>query len=217
VRPSSGFTLAVAVAAGILSGLAGSRLFSHRDASAAANRLVDRPLPVAPPRPDSVELERRIEARVLDKLSEQPSVSAATPGRDAAAPFDPDADAKLTRARFEKEIEAHRAEARDESWAPAAAEQISVGLEAGKQNGEYRVIGVDCRTTSCAATLEWPNYSTAVANFKDALWQKTEQNCARHILLPAPADPFATYQAQLMMDCTDQRAGLLTESAPDPR
>jgi hypothetical protein len=216
VRPSTGLTLTVAVVAGIVSGLAGSRLAVHRDGSAPSSRLVDQPPLAAPARPDSVELERRIEARILDKLSEQPTSPTETPGDDGGALFDPEAERTQTRARFEKQIEAHRAEARDTSWARAAEEQISVGLEAGEQNGEYRMIGLDCRTTSCAATLEWPNYSVAVAKFKNALWQVTEQNCARHILLPEPADRDAAYQAQMMMDCTDQRAGLVTEAAPDP-
>jgi hypothetical protein len=77
---------------------------------------------------------------------------------------------------------------------------------AGSSHG-MRVRGVDCRTTLCTATLEWPSFVDARNGFRSILHSQDRANCGREILLLDSEDPSAPYQATAVLDCTEWRAG----------
>jgi hypothetical protein len=98
-----------------------------------------------------------------------------------------------------------KAEARDATWAPAAEKQLQGALlERPEMPQGFQVLGVDCRTTRCEATLSWPSYTAASQSFDKVL--TTKMGCASSILLDEPEDPTKPYQAHAHYDCEGMRA-----------
>jgi hypothetical protein len=102
-------------------------------------------------------------------------------------------------------IEAHYREASDARWAPAATQSTQRDLESLAVSAESRfgIKGVDCRSTTCVAELEWSDYETAVNGYPDLLHHAYALNCARRIVLPEPGAPEQPYRASLLIDCSE--------------
>jgi hypothetical protein len=69
----------------------------------------------------------------------------------------------------------------------------------------FKVVGVECRSTSCLATVEWPSYRAAEKTWQAILHAQSAVACAREILLPRPNDPNARYTATAIFDCSAAR------------
>jgi hypothetical protein len=61
---------------------------------------------------------------------------------------------KVIRARHERWATLHASEARDSSWAREEEMTFIKELESHAGRAGNKILGVDCRTTSCAAELE---------------------------------------------------------------
>lgn len=74
------------------------------------------------------------------------------------------------------------------------------------QTSSFELVQTECRTTSCLATMQWPTYGKAQAEWRKLLHHGYQANCSREITLPEPSDETAPYQATLVLDCEGWRA-----------
>ena len=81
------------------------------------------------------------------------------PPPKAMSPAEAEAAEERWRARV---LAAHDAEGVDTAWAVRADKAFSPALSAAAQTGGFELEGMDCRTTSCVASLRWPSYSDAL-------------------------------------------------------
>ena len=97
-------------------------------------------------------------------------------------------------------------ETTDPKWAPGASRSLGLELEQLGSNMGFRSVGTTCKTTMCAASLEWPafggNVSTSVKRLVEHMY---EQNCARTIYHIPPPDPSGPYRLTMYFDCENSR------------
>jgi hypothetical protein len=99
----------------------------------------------------------------------------------------------------------HAREPLDSAWAREAQGSFATDFSALTQGQSFQVRGIDCRSTTCVTTLEWPSYAEATQGYALLLQHAYRMDCARSILLPEPADATARYQAELFLDCGNLR------------
>ncbi|WP_438033165.1 hypothetical protein [Sorangium sp. So ce204] len=156
----------------------------------------------------------RLERRVADLESaadpqEEGSEAAPSEGREGAEPLDPEAMRREEAAWWTGVIDAHAQQRRDPGWAGRAEESFQADLGAIAPGRTLEVVDVDCRTTSCAATIRWPAYTPEVMKDAGSLaGHPYRERCTKSISVPPPEDPSAPYLAQIVFDCATQRAGL---------
>lgn len=113
-------------------------------------------------------------------------------------------------------VEAHHAEPIDARWAHTAHERYSGDFEklserlsgSGQSNG-FNVRNLDCRSTSCVATLEWDSYADAAKGAEAIAFHGYEENCALSVV-PFPPDDAAearSYSHDVVFDCSNQVRG----------
>lgn len=100
----------------------------------------------------------------------------------------------------------HAAAARDPVWAPKASVDLSEDLKAiAETSNAFRVIDVDCKTSTCVANLEFTNSGTATKTWRSLLTKSYRVNCATTILLHSTDNTEAAFREQLMFDCKEAR------------
>lgn len=110
-------------------------------------------------------------------------------------------DRRITTARHARAIEDHGREPVDIKWARRTESAFRSDLtKLGEAHG-FSVVSIDCRTTTCASTLEWPEYGKAVGGWRDIVVARYESNCGKDIVLPEPDDPSHPYRATVVFDC----------------
>jgi len=98
----------------------------------------------------------------------------------------------------------------DFSWAPKAESYLDGGLERFSEELHFELLGSECRTTRCVATVSFKNYDLAMEHgSRLAEVSFPGLNCAQSISLPEPNDSFGSYEANLNFDCTLQTQGLV--------
>jgi hypothetical protein len=129
---------------------------------------------------------------------------------DAAESKDPDEQMReadrLHEQRHEASLRAHRNEPRDAKWARATERMLEADLVKVSDKAKFKVVGVDCRMTTCVSILQWSSYDEALRGYGATFREPFEVNCGQEVLLPAPADPRAPYQASMVFDCEGWRA-----------
>jgi hypothetical protein len=109
--------------------------------------------------PGAANVEQRLTA--LEWRANAAKSEPAPPPVEHSAPPDPVA---FRRSEVEQEhVLAQRVavEGRDGAWASASEASIRKTLDELASGQPFRVADVDCRTTMCAARLDWPNYEAA--------------------------------------------------------
>lgn len=115
-----------------------------------------------------------IEAASNAAASAQPSVP--TP---ALSPME---QAEQVFRRYEQKIDDVRREPGNPAWASRAHESVLSALTDFGQSHDAKVVGVDCRTRSCLADLEWRTVDAARAGYRDLLHGRYEGlNCDSEI------------------------------------
>lgn len=111
-------------------------------------------------------------------------------------------------AQHANRIASHFSDARDATW--AAASEASFRVDFAPEHGELgrtvTLIGIDCRMTSCVATVEWSSREKANKAWRGLLHANYTLPCATQVVVPETADPQEPVRAQLWLDCTDARA-----------
>jgi hypothetical protein len=146
----------------------------------------------------------------LEELKRRLAVLEASHDRDAgAAPDLGDRAARPSHLEAHKaSLTAHMQETFDTKWAPGAARSFQHDLETAGQDAGFSVLSVDCRMTSCTATVRFESYELARRQFGTLLRSPFQVNCHREVTLdPPPADPAAPFEATAFYDCTGVRAG----------
>jgi hypothetical protein len=102
---------------------------------------------------------------------------------------------------FDNKLADHAQDPVDSTWAPSAQTNFVADLSALASDSKFHLLGVDCRSTTCVAEVEWKNYGEAVSQFGSVLHAPYKQNCGTTILLPEPPDRAAAYRAKAMFEC----------------
>lgn len=117
-----------------------------------------------------------------------------------------DAEAR-TRKEFATLNARLNSEGSDPEWSPAAMTTFSGDLLATSTRGGFDIVSLDCRTTMCAATLQWATYADALSNYTRVLHSSYRENCAVALHVPEPEARGAKYQAKVYFDCEQSRSG----------
>ena len=107
----------------------------------------------------------------------------------------------------EQNIQRHYADAVDSSWENITTPSLRTHLEHIAKEGTYRVADVNCRSTSCVATFEWPTRADAMREYAAIIHQQFDVNCSRGITLPETGDPSQPLQATMFLDCAQWKKG----------
>ena len=163
----------------------------------------------------AAEAERPVAPRVPQGWARRmprhrPPSDIAEEGADSAEPAPSEASAwseeDLEQARdrvlgmWEEQLDDHEAAAIDSQWARSVAPQFNRDLEAIGEEA-FAVADVDCRTTTCVATLDFASYGAAQASLAGVLHHPYAVNCATTFVIPEPEDRAAAYSANVLFDC----------------
>jgi hypothetical protein len=200
-------TIVAAVFAGAISAAVMSTWMSayahpKRSAESAPDR-TSGPEPLVAPaeRPTANRAEGLEQLSALDRrLAKLEAADASpVPGSAAEAPID-------HRRKHEDDIQRHRAEPVDTGWGPRTNRLLSADFEKAKGWTDFDLVSVDCRTTTCAAVLQWDSHEQAAAHYGEIVRNLYRADCERSIVIPdTPADN-GHWQATMIFDCTDWRA-----------
>src|SRR6185436_15013587 len=108
--------------------------------------------------------------------------------------------------QHETALRRHRDEPRDPRWASATESRLEADLESVAAASKFKVVRVDCRTTTCVSVLEWRSYPEAMRGYGATMRRAYTVNCAQEVLLLPPPNPAASYQASMIFDCESWRA-----------
>lgn len=212
---TSKIAMIVPAVAGVIAGVASSFIFSARGearppageraqaASAAAASTVYAPVFVAPAGSTQPvdDLRKRLDA--LEARSGAAQTGAApAPLSEAAL----EEQKRATLERHEALVKAHREEPLDPAWGPSTGSLVRSDLEKLAESSSFKVVEADCKTTTCASTLEWPTFGQASSEWRNVLHHGFQANCSRAVTLPDPPDPGAPYRATIVLDCENWRA-----------
>ncbi len=205
---------AVAACLGILGGLSVSWL------RPSGSRSAPKPDPAEPapvPEPPLLPAERGAEALALARPSEIGQRASAPASSEPPPPAPPvtspvdveeemrDAD-RYHEAQHEAALKRHRNEPRDPRWAKITETKLEADFESVAAASKFKVVRVDCRTTTCVGILEWRSYPEAMRGYAATMRHPFAVNCAQEVLLLPPSNPAASYQASMIFDCESWRA-----------
>jgi hypothetical protein len=93
----------------------------------------------------------------------------------------------------------------DTKWAETTNQLFESDLAGLIEGSGFSMVYTECRSTQCAAVLEWTSYSEAIQGYAELLHHPYQANCARHTLLPAPSEKDADqpYQMTIIFDCSE--------------
>lgn len=104
----------------------------------------------------------------------------------------------------------HERDGADPSWAPQATNNLATGLSTLGEEVGFKVGQTDCKTTTCRATVTFSDYGSAQAKAPRLVEQQfAGLNCTQRMRWQPPADLRAPYSAQLYLDCTELRGGVI--------
>ena len=138
----------------------------------------------------------------------EPSQRASSPPAAEPPAFEDDmreAD-RMHEREHEEALQHHRDEPRDPNWAAATEQRLEAELGGVAAAAKFKVVRVDCRTTTCVSVLEWRSYREAVRSYGATLRHAYTVNCGQEVLLLPPSDPAAPYEASMIFDCESWRA-----------
>jgi hypothetical protein len=115
---------------------------------------------------------------------------------------DPHADAR----RFHQRIEAHEREPVDPSWSSRAQSVYEVDLGKLAADAGFRLVGVDCRSTSCVAQLTFASLAEAKGSMQRIVLSRWTLNCAKEMNLDPATDGAPEYTTSIYFDCGGARA-----------
>lgn len=140
---------------------------------------------------------------------EPPSDGSPDPSQTVTGQVSPEEWRRFKHELHQASFDAHERDVRDPSWAAPTEATIVRELNA-IDGGRFDVDRVDCRTTSCLATVRWENYDQAVQDYPSILHGYFTVGCGRRVLLPEPADRNAEYSVRVIFDCEEARVEQFT-------
>jgi hypothetical protein len=146
----------------------------------------DRRVWVADPRVE--ELQKRLAA-----MEERQAPS-------AAPTTTPEEGLARIRARHQETIAEHKRQAADPTFAREMSKTIDGALRGLAEGGEFRIADIDCRNTSCIATVEWPSFAVATQRWNKLL-EASYGACGVNVALDDGAATTGAFQTQVVFDC----------------
>lgn len=202
---------------GLIAGLAGS-LLTRREPPRATDARVSEDTSIAARGSEgrrvvdylhsAAEEDRARRLAALEARVDESERARSAPGPDqeeVPPPLSPEDALEETVAAWDERLDGHGAEARDGAWAPAAELALAADVQSLSDTAQVRVLGTDCRTTTCTSTLEWKDYGSAVEHYTTLLHHPYKNNCAREVLMPPPENREAPYRATVLYDCSSLR------------
>jgi hypothetical protein len=209
--------LFAAAVAGAIAGTVGSLWFAH---GLAPQPSVDRvnPLRLESGRPseqaprvvrtietlNDAELRARVERLEQERELDKAKASAPTEAAVDSLPT-PEEDKRALEDRLRTLKQRFEADPRDPQWSVSSVAAFRSDFAALEQQAPLKLVNVDCRTTACIATVRWPNYETALQQGDALVHHPYSVNCSRHLTMPPPDDPAASYESTVQFDCTEDR------------
>ncbi len=134
---------------------------------------------------------------------------AATPQVQAAQPSAPDEPMTPEEARKRVDdahanaLTRHAAEPRSE-WGTRAEGQFAEDLARVAKQADFQLVDIDCRTVTCAGTLDFGSVSAAQRGWLTVATNHYTNNCSTEVLLddPSKAAPGSRLRASVLYDCT---------------
>lgn len=161
--------------------------------------------PRVPPAPDPriEQLERRlagIEARSADSTAKESPASVP----NVPAPSIEESQA-MVRAEHRKALEDHRRETIDTSWARDTSEVLATALRPLATSTDGAVVGVDCRSKTCVAEIEWTNFPAANRGWRSVLHGDYDR-CSVRVTLDDAVDPERRFRTSVLFTCPHKEA-----------
>jgi hypothetical protein len=128
-----------------------------------------------------------------------------TSDRDEFGGLDENKHREQLLARHEASIAGHQQQPVDHKWASTTATSFQADIGSFAEHAKLSLVSVDCRTTTCIATVEWASYENAIKNYERLLHFNYKANCQRQVLLPAPQDRSRPYRETVYFDCAEWR------------
>jgi hypothetical protein len=154
------------------------------------------------------DASRRIERRLaaLENLAREPDPAGS--GEDPAVaasadrrPEDPADGPRRDEENFRRRVDAHFTEPVNRGFAEPAERAYRKELDEIAAAAGFDVRGVDCRTSSCVATVEWKSYGEAIRTYGRLMFHRFSMNCGVGASLPAPDDPSSPYAGRILFRC----------------
>jgi soluble cytochrome b562 len=105
---------------------------------------------------------------------------------------------------FAMKLDAHTQERVDVEWARPAARALESDMgsvmESIPQEERGKLLGLDCRTSTCVATVEFPTFVAAKDQFPRLVEHSYGVPCGRTVVLDKPADPLAPFKMRLLFE-----------------
>jgi hypothetical protein len=101
----------------------------------------------------------------------------------------------------------HDHEARDTPWATRVESELGNALSAVAERGGFSLGDVECRSTSCTASIRWPSFVASREGAQLLARLPLETACRRTMLLPAPEEgsDTAAYEARVFFSCAREQ------------
>jgi hypothetical protein len=107
---------------------------------------------------------------------------------------------------FTARLDAVRMEPRDPTWAKTAEAAFERDFATAAEKLQTKLVGVECHTTGCLATVEWSSHGEARRSFRNILHHNYEINCATTVDIgKEPHNPTERVQATLLLECESAR------------
>jgi hypothetical protein len=138
-----------------------------------------------------------------------PAAAGVPAGRErhvATPPADPEQARAQTIQRWHEQLQAHEIEPRDAAWANATGPLFEDDLRRLGERERFELVSSQCRTNTCSAIVQWPDYGAALEHYASLLHNPYQIRCARKTLLPEPEHNDAPYRATVLFDCSRTRS-----------
>jgi hypothetical protein len=158
-------------------------------ASVPAEGRVD-PGVAAPAASRVAELERKVNA--LQRTAVEPGASAKRAGEQP--PLTREEAIAASRAQRKQRLERHATSAVDSAWSQQTQTQITAAVAQLGRTLPVSLVSLDCRSSSCVATLEWPQADEARKHGASMASAEYGPNCAQSFFASGDAQekPFRT-------------------------
>jgi hypothetical protein len=145
-----------------------------------------------------------VRAAAVDPQPSADSMAAARPqppnARAAASPLDPAKELTVLREQHRSALAQHAREPADPPWATEMSSVIGRGLAAIAFDGEFKVLGVDCRSRTCVASVDWESASTAYSRWP-AVVRGSYGRCGVEVVLDEPAAAKTRFGTKILFPC----------------
>jgi hypothetical protein len=201
------------ICAGIAAGITSSLFVSQRGAHGEEHPAAFAEAPGAPRKAQATTgddprvvrsrlaaVEQEIATLRDEKGASDEAVEAAEPSTPAEVRAERQAQMTQASAEFQVKVAHHRVEPMDPSWAEPAARAFETEIRTltGDGTRPEELAKVDCRSSSCVATISFPSYQAARNGFARYATGAYEIPCARSAVLDEPQDLTAPYDVDIL-------------------